>query len=130
MTIKDLEDYQSLLRQSEQIYEHLERIRVRLEFPTIAQITGMPKGSPKTHDDIIASYMDMEERYKDVLADINFRQQQIEERLAEMDSEKSRELIRLRYIMNYPWGRIGKVMGYERTQVWRLKKKALKEFQR
>lgn len=128
MTVKDLEDFQSLVRQSEQIYEELERIRVRIEHPTIAQITGMPKGSPKLHDEIIAVFMDKEEMYKELLLDIQDRQMRIEERLSEMTDETSKELLRLRYIMQYSWGRIGKTMGYERTQVWRKKKKAIKEF--
>ena len=54
----------------------------------------------------------------------------IEVAIAALEDGRMRDLLRWRYLSNWSWERIGRAMGYEQRQVYRLHALALSAFAR
>ena len=54
----------------------------------------------------------------------------IEAAIAALEDGRMRDLLRWRYLSNWSWERIGRAMGYEQRQVYRLHALALSAFAR
>lgn len=107
-----------LLRQKEQIMARLTQVTPKY--------SGMPGGGDND------AMVDGVERLLEVEREINERvaaamalRREIETCIDGLTSNAQRRLLRLRYIEGLSWGRIGQLMGYDRTWVWRIHGKAI-----
>lgn len=136
MDIKQyLSQAQHIERNIEAKREDIARMRARLTDGT-AQISDMPRasgsrgGGQRGLDDAIARIVEYEEYVNREIARLCDLKTEIRETIASVSNPVHRELLELRYINGYSWGRVAKTMHYSSDRIWHLHSDALKALNR
>lgn len=113
------DEIDDLLRQKEQIMARLTQVTPKY--------SGMPGGGDNdAMVDGVERLLEVERAINERVAEAMALRREIETCIDSLASNAQRRLLRLRYIEGLSWGRIGQLMGYDRTWVWRIHEKALK----
>lgn len=113
-------------RERLQLEQELQELESTMTSPRVQELDGMPKGSgggdPMTG--IVASYLELQERYKEKLQDLVGAQTEVEELIEGLEPTE-RTLLRCRYIEGLVWEEVCVRMGYSWRQTHRLHSKIL-----
>lgn len=129
MTREDLERYQKLKAEAEQLKEEVEKIRNSLESPKSIVIDGMPKGETVTNrtDEMIGKYLTLQEALTLKWQLVVNAHMEIENALDRMEDVTSRMILRYRYIDGLTWVRIAIKMHYSEQRIYQLHRIALSQ---
>lgn len=124
-----LKSYQRSVKREQDILDEIQRLRLDKMFPSIVN-DGMPHGSSQTDlSDYIAILDEMIEDLKAERLKRVKRQQEIEQRIQQMEDEDEQRVLRLRYIKGMKWEEVAVEMGYSWKWTHEIHSEALKHFE-
>lgn len=123
-----LKSYQRSVKREQDILDEIQRLRLDKMFPSIVN-DGMPHGSSQRDlSDYIETIDEMIEDLKTERLKRAKRQQEIEQRIQQMEDEDEQRVLRLRYIKGMKWEEVAVEMGYSWRRTHDIHSKALKNF--
>ena len=120
---RKLESYIELKYELDRLHNQLVNIaskREDIESIKAIRYTDEPKGGNSTGlEDLICSLVDNERKLIDSLTKVEIKKEEIEKAIKEVDNVELRIILKLRYLDDCTFTKIGSVMNYDRTTVWR-----------
>lgn len=130
MTRSDLESYRSMVKEADGIKRQLFIIQSKLQSPGAINYGKPPsKGGKDITGDMIASYVDRQAHYADLLKRIQNKLMEIEKAIDTLSPIK-KAIVRGRYIDGLPAWRIAEQIEYSERQTKRLLYAAIEELGR
>ncbi len=112
MTLEELNQHLELKEKMEKAQETLISLR-GAAYPGAAVMTGMPR-APGVKDkvgDLAIEIADMTDRIHDLAKQIAEREPQVLEFIAEVKDDKTRTMLRLRFVRGLSWKEVASIMG-------------------
>lgn len=112
MTLEELNQHLELKEKMEKAQETLISLR-GAAYPGAAVMTGMPH-APGVKDkvgDLATEIADMTDRIHDLEKQIAEREPQVLEFIAEVKDDKTRTMLRLRFVRGLSWKEVAQIMG-------------------
>jgi len=131
MTKERLKAYAAIKAEREQIRGLLGEVESRLYSAKVQQLTGMPSaaspGGGSAQERLADSTMQLRDRYRAKLAELDAEQLVIEDAIEGLRSARMRQLMRCKYIEGMTWEEVCVAISYGWTQTHRLHAKALQQ---
>ena len=94
--------------------------REDIESISAIRYTDEPNGGPAIgFDDLICSLVDYEKKLIVKLVDVELKRTEIEKAVDDIGNVELRIILKMRYLDDCTFTKIGSVMNYDRTTVWR-----------
>ena len=120
---KKLESYIELKYEVDRLHNqliNLARKREDIESVKAIRYTDEPKGgSTVGFDDLICSLIENENKLIVKLVDFELKRNEIEEAIKKIDNVELRVILKMRYLEDCTFAKIGSLLHYDRTTVWR-----------
>lgn len=125
MQKSDLKNYRALVREVAQLCEQLIALETSMYSPKIPHLSETPISSGPRCDmaDLVARHVELEELYRERMAEKMTQQFAIEHAIDSLDDPAERMVMRYRYIEGRGWNFIIAelaTLGYSERQVYRL----------
>lgn len=131
MTKERLKAYAAIKAEQAQIRGLLEEVESRLYSAKVQQLTGMPAaastGGGSAQERLADSTMQLRDRYRAKLAELDAEQLAIEDAIEGLRSAKMRQLLRCKYIEGMTWEQVCVAISYSWAQTHRLHSQALQQ---
>lgn len=127
MTKEELKEYIHIKQEKEQLHRLLKQLEAEEIAPAIQKLTGMPHNpsGPKSTVEIIAERrMELMERYRRMIADLDAKQMKIEAAIESLEG-RERTLMRHKYIEGMKWNEVCEAEYYGWDTVHRIHRSAL-----
>lgn len=132
MNKKQLQSFKFLIAEKDQIMAELRTLEYRVYNPKSARYNAQPgsghSGPSRAPENAAARHLELEDRYRRQLAEIDRAQVEIEDAIQALRPEQ-RMVIRYRYIDLLDWFTVCERMGYEWAQTHRIHASALRELE-
>ena len=129
MTKKDLQQFRKLQRELESIEEQITRRDAKIKKATASFGMSPRGGKSADKEDRIIKLLDLKEDYETRGGKIIAEQIKIEKELDKLSDPVEKAVLRYRYIDNMDWEDIQIMIGYERTNTYRIHDRAIKNLQ-
>ena len=120
---KKLESYIELKYEVDRLHNqliNLARKREDIESIKAIKYTDEAKGGNAIgFEDLISSLIDNERKLINILTKIEIKKEEIEEAIKEIDNVELRVILKMRYLEDCTFAKIGSLLHYDRTTVWR-----------
>ena len=120
---KKLESYIELKYEVDRLHNQLINLaskREDIESIKAIRYTDDPKGSNTVgFDDLICSLIENENKLIVKLVDVELKRNEIEKAIKEIDNVELRVILKMRYLEDCTFAKIGSLLHYDRTTVWR-----------
>ena len=120
---KKLESYIELKYEVDRLHNQLINLaskREDIESIKAIRHSDEPKGGNAVgFDDLICSLVDAERKLINSLTKVEIKRGEIEKAIKEIDNVELRVILKMRYLEDCTFTKIGSVMNYDRTTVWR-----------
>ena len=128
MTKERLRQYRALNRERQQIRDRMEALEAAMYYPKPQRLTGMPSGHGGSDQmaAMVASHAELEEKYKQLLAELDAELLAIETAIETLDPT-ARTLLRYRYIDGLKWEEVCVRMNYSWNRTHAIHAEALKQ---
>ncbi|MGN1027796.1 MAG: DUF1492 domain-containing protein [Faecousia sp.] len=128
MTKDELLQYRDLAREVRQLRRHLDSLESSMYTPQGQRYTATPRaasGPGKTMADAVCQHMELEDLYREKLAERNAQLLRVEAAIDSLANPGERLVMRYRYIDGHSWTRICGELGYSESTIYRLHGQAL-----
>ena len=129
MTKKDLQQFRKLQIELESIEEQITRLDAKIKKATASFGMSPRGGKSADKEDRIIKLLDLKEDYETRGGKIIAEQIKIEKELDKLSDPVEKAVLRYRYIDNMDWEDIQIMIGYERTNTYRIHDRAIKNLQ-
>ena len=120
---KKLESYIELKYEVDRLHNQLINIaskREDIESIKAIRYSDEPKGGNTVgFDDLICSLVDTERKLINSLTKVEIKRGEIEKAVKEIDNAELRMILKMRYLEDCTFAKIGSLLHYDRTTVWR-----------
>lgn len=130
MTKKDLQQFRKLQIELESIEEQIARLDAKIKKATASFGMSPRGGKSADKEDRIIKLLDLKEDYEIRGGKIIAEQMKIEKGLDKLSDPVEKAVLRYRYIDNMDWEDIQIMIGYEKTQTFKIHSKAIKNLQK
>lgn len=123
-----LTGYRKACKKIESLKEQLKSLREIEQSVKSQQLSDMPKGNNRHQDlsDLMVKLEDLQAQIADAITESCKIKLEIEEALWKLEDPEEARVLRFRYIYFAKTEEISKIMGYSRTQIWRICEQAIK----
>ena len=109
--------------------DELIRLRALAERVT-ASMNGQPKGSQGSREEVLCKMVDLEGEIDQRIQKMVALRKKIEQEISQLQDQRYRSLLQLRYFNGWTLEKISGEMGYSSRQAVRIYNQALKQFQK
>ena len=120
---KKLESYIELKYEVDRLHNQLINLANKREdiesISAIRYSDELKGGNAVGFDDLICSLVDNERKLINTLTKIEIKKEEIEKAIKEIDNVELRVILKMRYLEDCTFAKIGSLLHYDRTTVWR-----------
>ena len=120
---KKLESYIELKYEIDRLHNQLINLaskREDIESISAIRYSDEPKGGNAVgFDDLICSLIENERKLINILTKIEIKKEEIEKAIKEIDNVELRVILKMRYLEDCTFAKIGSLLHYDKSTIWR-----------